>query len=172
MITIVTMHDAVCDFLEAEVASKFQLKTADRHGKESFRKPQVIRSGWILPGENSQEEVFPFIIPRIDKAENIKGERTSVVTVEIYFGVYGPGTYDEEGNIVDDGSGYRDFWNLVETTRQALFSTLTIDNRYRLADDFFEASIISDQIYPYWEGYCLTKWYVLFPVPPLDRKSF
>ena len=176
MITPVTMHDAMCNFLEKEVAARYTLKAIDRNGNESFKSPQVVPSGWILPRsideENTQEEEFPFIIPRIDKVENVKGARESIVTLEVYFGVYDPGTYDENGMLIDDASGYRDLWNLIETTRQAFFEHLTIDKKYTLAEDFFEAQMIPEQIYPYWEGYCRTKWHVIFPQPKPDPRFF
>ena len=167
MITPLTMHDSVCDFLEKEVAARFNLKAVDRGGTESRKHPQVIRSGWILPksiDEDSVEaEEFPFIMPRILKVENPHGTRESVVTLIILYGVYDPGTYDEDGVLINDGSGYRDLWNLIETTRQALWRQLTLDNKYRVVDNFFEAEPYTEQVYPYWEGFCKTKWHVVFP---------
>jgi len=204
MITIISMHDAVCDFLKEKIASRFTLKTVDINGEESFKNPDVIRSGWILPrsigfdyaevedtkeaddiedefveddespllsDSESMEEVFPYILPRIRIAEGVKNERMSVVTLDVLFGVYDPGTY-YKGKFVDDGSGYRDLWNLIEATRQAFFTHMLIDKKYMILDDFFEAEIIQEQVYPYWEGYCRTKWHVAFPPPKLDTSFF
>lgn len=176
MITPMTMQDALNAFLEREVAARHRLKAVDRQGKETLRNPQIIKSGWVLPksvdGDGKDEEEFPYIMPRISKVENVKGSRESVVTMMIFFGVYDPGVYDGGGKLVDDGSGYRDFWNLVEATRQALFQQMTIDNRYRAIDDFFEAEMLYEQVYPYWEGYCKTKWHVVFPTPKLDAHFY
>ena len=174
------MHDAVCHFLQKEIADKFSLKfrAYDENDDEiSTRKnPQVIRSGWIMPksidGDAEADEEFPFIIPRIATVENVKNEQASIATVEVYFGVYGPGTYDSEGNLINDGSGYRDLWNLIESTRQAFFEHLTIANKYRLKEDYFEAEMIPEQIYPYWEGWLKVKFYVGFPMPKPDPRNF
>ena len=172
MITPMAMHDAVCDFLESEVAARFELKAVDRKGSETFRNPQVIRSGRILPKSIDeiirQDEEFPFIVTRFGKIKNVKDARESTVTLYTLFGVYGPGVYDGEGALVDDGSGYRDFWNLVEATRRAFFTHLTIANKFRVHDDYFEAEMIQERIYPYWEGYCKTKWDIAYPLPELD----
>lgn len=180
MITIVSMHDAICDFLQKKVADRFSLKsrTINQDGDESFvfKSPQIIRSGWILPksidSDISEDEEFPFIIPRIDKVENVKEQQISLATVEVYFGVYAPGTYDKNGKLVDDGSGYRDLWNLIESSRQAFFEDLTINNKYRLKEDYFEAEMIPEQIYPYWEGWLKAQFYVGFPMPKPDPNNF
>jgi len=175
MITPVTMHDSVCEFLKSEVADRYTLKAEDRNGELTYRNPQVIRSGRILPksidADNNIDEEFPFIIPRIWKVENVPNERVSVVTLLVLFGVFDPGVY-EDGALVDDGSGYRDLWNLIESTRQAFFTNQTIDNKYRVIDDHFEAEMIPEDTQPYWEGYCKTKWHVAFPLPNLDETFF
>jgi hypothetical protein len=166
------MQDAVSAFIEKEIASRFVLKTVDRDGKETTRKPKVIRSGWVLPrsvGKKKQtDEIFPYICPRIEKQENVKNERTSIVTLLILFGAYDPGAYGKDGEFLDDGSGYRDVWNMIETTRQAFFIQHTIDERYRVMDDFFEAAMLEEQEYPYWEGYCRFKLYEHYPLPKKD----
>ena len=176
MITPMTLHNAICDFLEKEVAPKFNLKAVDIHGNMSFRKPQIIRSGFILPKsideETAEIEEFPFIVPRLAKVENVRGERTSIATLETYIGVFDPGVYDEAGRLVNDGSGYRDFWNIVETIRQAFTTNYIIDKKYMLVEDYFEADMLDEQIYPYWEGFCKTKWYVAFPQPNPDPRNF
>ena len=176
MSTTVTFHDAICDFLEKTVASRYKLKTVDVEGNESLKHPQVVRSGWILPksidDEESSDEAFPFICPRLRKPENVRNERQSLITLDVRYGVYDPGTYDSNGRYVDDGSGYRDMWNLIESTRQAFFATMTIDKKYRIVDDFFEADLIDEQIYPYWEGYCRTRWHIVYPRPQLEKHLF
>jgi hypothetical protein len=157
------------------VSGKFVLAAVDADGEDTKRKPQVIRSGWPIPlsvdDDNSAEEIFPYICPRIDKQENIKGLRETVVTLLILFGVYGPGEY-KDGKLINDGSGYRDVWNLIERTRQALFVARVIDNRYRIVEDFFEAEMLDEQVYPYWEGYCKVKFHVLFPLPKPSVDDF
>jgi len=177
MITPMTMHDAICNFLEAEVANRYKLKSVDTSGNEIMKYPQVVRSGYILPSsideDEGEVEEFPFILPRIYRQENIKGERTRTVTLDIMFGVYAPGLYDEEtGRRIDDGSGYRDLWNLIEATTQVLFANMIIDSKYSLVDDFYEAEMIPEQIYPYWEGYCRTKWHVAYPQPNPSKLFF
>jgi len=195
MITPITLHDALCDFLKKEVADKQQFKSVDRNNNVVFKNPQIVRTGWVMPksidtgidfeedffGEedtpNVNEQVsiteeYPYIIPRLGKLETTKGTRESVQTVEIAIGIYNPGTYDDKGQLVDDGSAHRDFWNLVEMIRQALFSHLVIEKKYRLQDDYFEADSTPEQIYPYWEGYCEVKFDVMYPLPQLDPKFY
>jgi hypothetical protein len=82
----------------------------------------------------------------------------------------GPLPHDDKR--VDDGSGYRDVWNMIETTRQALFIQRVIDKKFRIVDDFFEAEMLDEQEYPYWEGYCRVKFQVMFPLPKLDKSFF
>ena len=118
------------------------------------------------------EDEYPFLLPRIVKVENVKDQRESVVTLEVYVGVYGPALYDKKGRRVDDGSGYRDMWNLIEAIRQAFFSNTSVSRHCRIIDDFFEADTIPEPIYPYWEGMCRTKWHTLFPQPQLDTSFF
>jgi len=176
MVTIPTLHDAVCDFLEEHIASRFQLKSVDIYGATTQKKPQIVRSGWILPksidDEESDEEEFPYILPRVLKAKGIQNARESIVELQILFGIYDPGSRDKHGRLIDDGSGYRDFWNLVEATRQALFHTRTLDDKFRIHDDYFEAQLVEEQIYPYWEGYCITRWDVAYPHPQLEESFF
>jgi len=176
MIVPMSLLDAVCDFLEKEIAPKFKLKTVDIHGSETKRHPQIIRSGWALPksidGNDSSDEIYPCLIPRIRKLSNIANARESVVVLRIMVGIYDPGVYTEDGKFVDDGSGFRDFWNLIETVRQELFTRHTLDNKFRIHDDFFESELIEGNVYPYWEGYCDTKWDVIYPLPHLGEKLF
>jgi len=197
MITPVDMHGAMCDFLEKEVAARNKLKSVYSDGTEFWRFPRVVRTGWILPrsadehkiitdnpdaphGEDEEtnyeeaviEDVYPFILPRILKVENVKNQIESVATLEVYFGVYGPVAYDKKGVKIEDGTGYRDLWNLIEATRQAFFEHHTIAKRYQIIEDIFEAEMIEEQIYPYWEGKCITKWNVMFPMPRKSQDFF
>ena len=177
MITIPAMHDAICNFLQEKIAGKFTLRTKGKNAKEiKVRKPVVFRSGWILPkktgGVEGREYAYPYIAPRIFKAENVKSEREAIATLDVFFGVYAPGTEDEESNLILDGSGYRDFWNLIESTRMAFFSNPVIADRFRIVEDFFEAEMIEEQIYPYYEGHCRTKWDIVYPRPQLEEHLF
>ena len=102
----------------------------------------------------------------------VDGERYSVANLETHIGVFDPGTYDETGRLVDDGSGHRDFWNIVETIRREFAAKNPIDKRFMLVEGSFEAEMLEEQIYPYWEGFCKTKWYVAFPQPNPDPRNF
>ena len=177
MVTSVSLHDAMCIFLENEVANRYEnkLKTVDIEGNESFTKPQVVRSGFLLPKsigtEGSKEEEFPFILPRLRRMENVRNARERIVTLEVLFGVYDPGVY-EDGKLVEDGSGYRDLWNLIESTCQAFFSHMIVDKKYSIIEDFLEAEMFSEQVFPYWEGYCRTRWHVAYPLPHPEPAFF
>lgn len=175
-VTIVTLHDAVCDFLEKTVAPRFKLKTANADGDVSIVAPQIIRTGFPMPksldSDVSDDEIFPFIMPRIRHVKNIKNERQSTATIDLHFGVYDPGQYDADGILIDDGSGYRDLWNLIESTRQSLFETMTIDNKFRIVEDVFDADMYPEQIYPYWEGWLRTEWHILYPRTAWEENLF
>ncbi len=162
MLTPLTLNDAITKFIR-ENTNSLKLKALDANNEPIFKNPQSV-SGWIMPkAVGSDEHEFPFVITRIEKVENVKNERYSIVTVRNIFGVYNPGTYDEKGNLIDDSFGYRDIWNLIEVVRQRLFETRVLENRYRLIGDFFEAELFSEEIYPLWQGYCLTKWEICLP---------
>jgi len=174
MITPMTLHDAMVDLLQENIASKYLLKAVDRDGKESWKNPRVVRSGWIMPTgideAGSPEEAFPYIAPRLYKVGNVKGGQETVVTLQVFFGAYDPGVYDEKGRLVDDGSGYRDVWNMIESVRQLLFQIRVIEKRFSIITDYFEAEMVEEQVYPYWEGYCMVKYNVHFPefIPKFD----
>lgn len=171
MITPMMLHKGVCGFLEKEVVPGIKLKGLDPDGNEILKNPKVIRSGWVLPASVDDEWIggsFPYIMPRIGEVENT-GTREAVLTLDIIFGVYGPASYDDDGKLIDDGSGHTDLWNLIETVRQALFSQHTIERRYRILEEFFQAKPIPEDIEPYWEGYCRTKWHIAYPLPGLGN---
>ena len=175
MIVIPAMHDAVCDFLTKEVADRALLRTPGKDAKDvQMRNPIVFRAGTVLPrkigGRKTLDYAYPFICPRTWKIENVKDKRESIATMDILIGVYDPGAEDEEGNLIDDGSGFRDFWNLVESIRLALFENPVIAKRFRIVD--FEAELIDEDIYPFYEGFCQTKWEVIYPMPKLQEHMF
>ena len=180
MITTMDLHDSICNFLEKEVASKIQLKSTNSNEEEFFRNPRVVRSGWLLPGSIDEkqdystpiEDAYPFIMPRIHKVEHIGGQVESVVTMDVFFGVYAKVLFDEDGIRVNDGSGYRDLWNLIESTGQAFFEQQIIDGKYRIIQDFFEANTIDELMYPQWEGVCTTKWHIMLPMPKPVQNFF
>ena len=179
--TSMALHDAVCDFLEANVAAKLKLPAKLANGKDktepkeqTLMQPVVRRNGALTPKSISgkDEDEIAFILPWLQRVENISGERESVATVAILFGVLAGIEYDGDGMKVDDGGGYRDLWNIIETSRLALFTAQTIDDRFMLVSDFFEAEILPEPIYPYWEGFCRTRWHIAYPLPPLGEKFF
>lgn len=187
MFTPMDCHHALCEFLEKEVASSIKLHHENRIHKVSFENPKVIRSGYILPksigeatylqtegydrAEYHLGEEYPFIIPSIDNVSNSGGEWASTVTFNILFGVNAPSMYDEKGIAVKDSSGYRDIWNLIERTRQRLFEVGVIGERFRIIQDFFEAGLVDELRYPYWEGYCKVRFQVAYIVPDIDFNS-
>ena len=179
MITPLMLHSGLCDFLEKEVASTFKLRTVDCAYNESFAIPMVIRCGFAIPksidkGVNGYENYekaecqFPYILPRIEKIEHLGNAWEAIAHIKILFGVYGPATYGRDGKVVNDGGGYTDLWNMIETTRQKLFSTGTIAERFSIIEDFFESGMLTEQIYPYWKGACKVKYHVAYPKPNLD----
>lgn len=168
MITPLTLQDGLNRFLKSEISYKTKLKTINESGDITFKSPQVI-SGWLLPktindGIGTVSE-FPYIATRIMKVENIKNSTESIVTIKILFGVFCSGVYAIDEMPVEDASGYRDIWNLIETTRQKLFEKLVIDKKYMIVSDYFEAVMLDEQPYPFWEGYCITKWHIAYPFP-------
>ena len=177
MMTSMALHDSICDFLDTRITPQFNLPAQIGTGKnkeKTLRRPAVYRSGFLLPKSagGKGDDVIAFMLPWLRKVENIRGERESVATIEILYGVCAGVEYDEGGEKIDDGGGYRDLWNLIETTRQAFFTTATLGDMFMIVPDFFEAEMLAEQIYPYWEGFCRTRWHIGYPLPPPGEKFF
>ena len=171
MLNPITLHTAMCDFLEKEVVPLYMLKTKQSHHKP----PKIITTGHPMPesinNHKNATELFPFIRPLIAKVENIANERRSVATLYIHFGVYAPVEYDQNAIPIDDGSGYRDIWNLIETTRIAVFNKQTLAEQYIVQEDYFIAEV-EENAYPYWEGFCELKFDIAYPLPLLGEGFF
>ena len=171
MITATSFEDALCGFLQKEVAEKIILGAS----RNLLRKPQIAK-GYILPKENHKAEEdykseFPFICTRLVELKNKDASNLHyIIRVKIIFGVHCEGTLDEKENPINDGSGYRDIWNLIEKTRLELMSKRTIDNRYRLNMESIKAEIPEEQPYPYWEGWIISDWDLLVPV--VERRDY
>lgn len=149
------LEDSLVNFIKNEVATKITLKSYDKQVKKTiYKTPQVVK-GYILPKFKSElydeSSEFPYIVVRLMKLSDLDDQH--IITVKILFGVYCIGSYKDD-NFITDGSGYRDIWNLIEKTRQALFKARIIDNRYRLIDKI-EAEFPDDQPYPQWEGWLI-----------------
>lgn len=99
--------------------------------------PLTVRPGWLPPKATSDSSFYPCIVVRvINSSDTVEG---ATVTVRCFFG-----TYCEDLN-----NAWRELYNLVETSRQALLKKRTIANAFRL--DFpINISIEEDQPYPYW----------------------
>lgn len=101
--------------------------------------PLLVVPGYLKRRENAVETFYPHIVPRL-----IKGDDTtdgSVANVRVYFG-----TYAEDVN-----EGWRELYNLMEHSRQALLKQRTIVNRFRLKLPV-HWEMVEEQPYPAWVG--------------------
>lgn len=171
------------DFLSERVASAMVLKkptvTDDGTMEETYVHPDVYK-GYIIPdsAENTIENAYPFICVRVTRmfngggtntmagAENLR-EKRSFITVRIDFGVYCEGV-TEDMQRINDGSGHADLWSLMEKTRQELFKSLIIGGKLSVQYGNFEANIVEESPYPFWNGYML----VNMEIPPLEPEVF
>lgn len=168
MITPAGLEDALVDFLQNNVANKILLKSFDVRNKvQTIKNPQVIK-GYIIPKLSSQNSddgsEFPYICTRLLELKDDNPKLSQfTVKVKIMFGTYCLGSFKDE-ELIEDGSGYRDIWNMIEKTRQVLFQNKIIDNKYLLLDSPFIAELPEDQPYPYWEGWIICYFNVGMPV--------
>lgn len=113
-------------------------------------KKLIAVAGFLKRRENAKEMFFPHIVPRLIKGDDT--ETGSNVTVRIYFG-----TYCEDVN-----DGWRELFNLMEHSRQALLKQRTIANRFRLELPI-HYEIYEDQPYPEWFGFMDVKYTIAQP---------
>lgn len=102
--------------------------------------PLTVVPGFLKRRENADEQFFPHIVPRL-----IRGTDTddgSTATVRIYFGTY----------CEDVADGWRELFNLMEHSRQALLKQRTIADKFRLLLPI-KYEMPEEQPYPEWVGY-------------------
>lgn len=115
----------------------------------------LVTPGFLKQRESASEIFFPHIVPRFIKgADTVNG---STVTVRIYFG-----TYCEEVT-----NGWRELFNLMEHTRQALLKKRTIANKFRMELPI-NYEMPEDQPYPEWVGYMDVIYTVAQPMEEID----
>ena len=150
-------EDDFIDFLSKKVATKFKLKGFDsKNNKEIYKNPKVVK-GFLLPKMNDDSDIseFPYICFRLNRLETRKVNDKNIhcLNTVILFGCYCSGVrkLNNEPIIINDGSGYRDLWNIMEHTRQALFDG-TYNPKIHLFEDTFKMELPTEQYYPFWEG--------------------
>lgn len=155
-LTPTNLEDSLVDFLKEKVANKIILKSYDMKINEITYKNPVVFKGGLLPKTKEERRLgqydtanSPYIVVRLSEISDIGTQH--IVKVLIIFVVYCEGSHKED-ILIEDGSGYRDIWNLIEKTRQALFTERIIAKRYRLIDKF-EAKVPDEQPLPMWEGF-------------------
>ncbi len=170
-------------FLTERVANATELKkliiNPDGSAEEIYVHPTVYR-GFIIPdsAENTVYNAYPFICVRVIKMFNGSGIRTmtgadnlrekrAFMTIRIDFGTYCQGI-DDNMKQINDGSGHTDLWSLMEKTRQALFKDMIIGGKLSVQYGNFEANIVEESPYPYWNGYAL----VNVEINPVEPEVF
>ncbi len=158
MFTPMEFEDYFIDFLGKKVAAKFKLKGFDsKNHKEIYKNPKVIK-GFLLPKMNDDSDIseLPYICFRVNKLETMKanGKNIHCLKTVILFGCHCRGVRSINNRQItdEDGSGYRDLWNVMEYTRQALFNGTYIP-KVHLFEDNFSMEVPREQYYPVWEGY-------------------
>ncbi len=164
MITPISLHEAVNEFIKENVANKIKLKSGAKIGEDiEYKEPQVIL-GYLVPkigkdkrnSNQDENSEYPFIATRITNYKN-KGNYTEV-NLKFIFGVYCYGSYEND-EFINDATGYRDILNLAEKTRQELFKQKILNKRFEILEDF-EMKIPEEHPYPYWLGEMTTKWII------------
>ncbi len=157
MFTPMDFEDDFIHFLEEKIAAKFKLKGFDKKNKkEVYKNPKVVK-GFLLPKISGDFIVgeLPYICFRIIRLETIKanGKNIHCLKTASIFGCYCSGIQNKGGEkvIVDDGSGYRDLWNIMERTRQFLYNGTYLP-KVCLYEDTFSMEVSDEQCYPVWEG--------------------
>ncbi len=157
MFTPMDFENIFVDFLKKEVAEKFELKGFDKKDKkEIYKNPEVFR-GFLLPKISGDFDVskLPYIVFRIERLETRKVNNKNIHCLKtiIVFGCYCSGVCNRDNKqiIVDDGSGYRDLWNIMEHTRQILFNGTYVP-KVQIFEDNFSMEVSQEQYYPVWEG--------------------
>lgn len=129
----VLLLDALADFLrQANQDYRLEDETVQDN-------PLLVVPGYLKRRETATETFYPHIAARL-----IKGDDTvdgSTASVRLYFG-----TYSE--NVAD---GWRELYNLMEHSRQALLKQRTIASRFRLKLPV-HWEMVEDQPYPEWVG--------------------
>lgn len=154
MITPMEFEDDFIIFLEKNIAEKFKLKGFDCEKKKEFYKNPKVIKGFLAPEINGEDfSELPYIIFRLLKLETMKdnGKNIHCLKTCILFGCYCTGISSENKISLLGGSGYRDLWNIMEFTRQALFDG-TYKPKVRLFEDTFSMEVFQEQNYPIWNG--------------------
>lgn len=129
----VLLLDTLADFLR-EVNRDYRREDAAVNGNPLFVEPWYFKRS-----ETAAETFYPYIAPRL-----IKGDDTangSTVSVRLYFG-----TYSENA-----AEGWRELYNLMEHSRQALLKKRVLANRFRLKLPI-HWEVPEDQAHPEWAG--------------------
>lgn len=129
----VLLLDALADFLRA--ANK-DYRLEDEAAKDN---PLLVVPGYLKRRENTAQIFYPHIVPRLMKGDDAVDGSTAIV--RLYFG-----TYSE-----DAADGWRELYNLMEHSRQALLKQRTIASRFRLKLPV-HWEMLEDQSYPEWVG--------------------
>lgn len=153
--TAVLLLKALVKFLQESVNEYAAAQAADGE----FKAPLVF--DWDLPFKDPRkpEKIdFPYICARIRKGVDPDADPMdsifSTVEIDLYFGVYHPGS-DKDGFIHADGGN--DLLNLMEHIRQALLMKGIIENKYKIERPY-QWEIPQDQPLLFWIGQASTVW--------------
>jgi hypothetical protein len=166
-------------YLKERVADEIELKkpvVTEDGITETYVHPTVYR-GYIIPdsADNGLESAYPFICVRVIKIfngqstvtiENSRDKR-AFMTIRIDFGTYCQGI-DEAMKQIDDGSGHSDLWSMMDKTRLALFKDMIVGDKLSVQYGNFEADVVDESPYPYWNGYIM----VNMEIAPIEPEVF
>lgn len=145
----IILLDDLSNFLR-EANKEYHL--ADEAVKDN---PLLVSPGYLKRRESAAESFYPHIVSRLMKGDDTVD--ASVASVRLYFG-----TYSE-----DVTNGWRELFNLMEHTRQALLKKRTIAKRFRLELPI-HWEMVEDQPYPAWMGFMDLKYTIAQPQEELE----
>lgn len=143
MIPIILL-DELADFLKE--ANKTFVPSDERIKNNELN----VMPGYLKRREKANEKLFPYIVPRLIKGED--ADDGSAVTVRIYFATY----------CEDVLNAWRELYNLMEHSRQALLKQRTLANKFRLKLPI-SYEMLEDQPYPEWLGWMDVQYEIFQP---------
>lgn len=165
--TVINNLEVVADWLRLNVCEKLTFKKPDDDKVgDSYKYALVHPDVHIMYAPTKDmmpknRHVSPSIIVQFDTQKEYAKSHNGLIYFKLGFTTWNPGIHDN-GKYERNVEGWRDVWNFVECTKEAIKNTEFINHiRVRL-EDGIECGPIKEQgaiadFYPYWFAYlCFT----------------
>lgn len=178
--TVVTMIDSVCDWLNTNVCPNIELKKPPKDGNATNVKYQYelvhpYAFPLYLPTKDKLppgiQTTFPSVCVQLDYGSDTVSNRELNVTLN--FGSWNPGIHPDDWIIPDDSEvpevminetqGWRDLWNFVDYTVTAIEQSTYLGKDVEVVrNEAIEYGPYKEQdtivsYYPFWFAYCSFK---------------